>query len=91
MRFTRSAARCSAARLGSRYAGFCAPCAPAFHAAAQQTNPVAANLNPNLFIVSLTIRLRSQCKLNFLKNAAAVEPDFKGRVKALSSKHSITK
>jgi hypothetical protein len=56
--------------LGSRYAGFSAPCAPTFTAAAQHTNPAAAIRNPKLFIVSLTMLAEHAMQYDCLKIAA---------------------
>src|SRR5438874_1956903 len=74
MRFTRSAARWSAGKLVSKYAGFSAPCAPAFHIAVQQTNAVAASLNPKLFIVSLASWTSLQFSTKPANCSTAVDP-----------------
>ena len=47
---TRSAARCSADRLVSRYAGLGAFCAPAIQAAAAHVSAAAIIFNPKHFI-----------------------------------------
>jgi hypothetical protein len=59
IRLTRSAARCSAGKLVSKYAAFgsaafCAFCAPATYNPPQHANPAATIRNPTIFIAFLT-------------------------------------